>query len=1154
MKKIRKRIISVILVTIVILSVITSAGCGAKSEQNGSTASSKNVETSDNAEKAEFTGSVEDNDTDPTKITMLSKSDLSNTKRFSAVSGVLNNDGNESTASESVTYSEELGEQEKKQYTIMVYMVGSTLEYDDEIGKIGAATDDLNEMIQSGVDYSKVNVIVYTGGAAAWRADIPAQQNCVLDLSKCSGIQDISSAIVTRTEGSPNMGDPDTFASFINLCTQDYPAEKYGLICWDHGGGPVAGFGEDVRNDGDGLSLVEMKEGMKKTSFNSDNKLAFIGFDACLMASLENAKIWKDYANFLVASEESELSIGWDYASLAEFGKDQSIEEQLNFVINLTGDSTEKWCESRNKSSDITLSVMDLSKTEQVLDSYNELLSDIRKDISSEGTRHIQTVRYKTKEFGISKSLNTPNFDLIDVSDFAEELSDEYSSDAQNVEKSVSDMIVSQYTNLSRTNGVSIYYPQDQLSYYEKDISDIYKQVSVSKKYTEFLDQYVKAVGNGGNSEEDDNEEQETENSETFSDLNEGAQTEDTVDFQLTKDQRRSFISGYYDLFMNGYYPIMIRCAVEPDANGVIHVPKNPKILSLKTDESEESVPWMVREIEKDDDRTVYETLNTYLTAGPQFTDILDETLSVKARVVVDTTGNIALQSFCNDSEDSNQSGKDDLNLAGWEGLAQISAHYIPKKNSSGATLPISEWKEKGFFEDELSMDGNFEFTLINAADCPEQVSCQVVIQTSNGDTGTSGLVKLDEKNEVSQYKCQTDNGTITFDIFNDHAEASDYEGEDKSIEIPSEVEDVPVTKIKHNCFSNASKLAEIAIPEGVESIGNDAFSYCQELKKVSIPSTLKTIGMEVFHSCKKLPEVTIPEGVESIGKGAFTGCEALENVTIPSTLKKISTSVFSECTNLKKISLNGENDACQMSQNLLLTKDGKTVLAVPVSGFTFVQIPEGVETIGYGAFAGCADLKMVEFPSTLKRIENYAFYECSGLINLHFPEHLNYIGERAFCQDVLTLYGENKKANISQIQIGSEVSYIGKNAFDGINASEFIVENNAIYRAKDGFLTNSSGDFIYEAPQKISDTVHIPDGTAGFSANAFSDKGEIKDIYIPESVTWIPDRAFYHTYSDDTDDDGNKKLVYSLTIHGVKGSTAEKYAKDNDITFVADM
>ena len=123
---------------------------------------------------------------------------------------------------------------QKKDYTVMVYIVGSNLE-----SRYGSATNDIAEMRQAGLDYDKTNLLVYTGGSKRWVSDIPSTSNNVLDLSKDPEEKDSKERIVAHTDKSANMGIPQTLSEFVNYCAENYPAQHYGLILWNHGGGPL---------------------------------------------------------------------------------------------------------------------------------------------------------------------------------------------------------------------------------------------------------------------------------------------------------------------------------------------------------------------------------------------------------------------------------------------------------------------------------------------------------------------------------------------------------------------------------------------------------------------------------------------------------------------------------------------------------------------------------------------------------------------------------------------------------------------------------------------------------------------------------------------------------------------------------------------------
>lgn len=113
------------------------------------------------------------------------------------------------------------------------------------------------------------------------------------------------------------MGDPLTLSSFLNYGFDFFPADSYSLILWDHGGGPVLGYGVD-ENFRDLLTLDELSEALEDSVGAHMTKLEWIGFDACLMSSLEVASVLAPYANYMIASQETEPGWGWNYDFLSE--------------------------------------------------------------------------------------------------------------------------------------------------------------------------------------------------------------------------------------------------------------------------------------------------------------------------------------------------------------------------------------------------------------------------------------------------------------------------------------------------------------------------------------------------------------------------------------------------------------------------------------------------------------------------------------------------------------------------------------------------------------------------------------------------------------------------------------------------------------------
>ena len=111
-----------------------------------------------------------------------------------------------------------------------------------------------------------------------------------------------------------------------------------------------------------------------------------------------------------------------------------------------------------------------------------------------------------------------------------------------------------------------------------------------------------------------------------------------------------------------------------------------------------------------------------------------------------------------------------------------------------------------------------------------------------------------------------------------------------------------PLEYAHHLYIDEDTEITDLAIPEGVTSIGDFAFSGCSGLSSVTIPEGVTSIGSYAFSGCSSLSSVTIPEGVTSIGSEAFGACSGLSFVTIPASVTSIGSYAFGNCKNLATI------------------------------------------------------------------------------------------------------------------------------------------------------------------------------------------------------------------------------------------------------------
>ena len=145
--------------------------------------------------------------------------------------------------------------------------------------------------------------------------------------------------------------------------------------------------------------------------------------------------------------------------------------------------------------------------------------------------------------------------------------------------------------------------------------------------------------------------------------------------------------------------------------------------------------------------------------------------------------------------------------------------------------------------------------------------------------------------------------------------------------------------------------------------------------------------------------DLTIPaeiggKPVTSIGYSAFSRRSGLMSITIPKGITDIAESAFYGCSGLKTFVVHPDNPAYQSVSGLLLTKDGKTLVA-GVNGD--VAVPDGVTFIDYQAFSSRCGLTSVIIPDSVKSIDHEAFQNCYGLTSVTIPDSVTEIGSSAF-------------------------------------------------------------------------------------------------------------------------------------------------------------
>ncbi|MBQ9557422.1 MAG: leucine-rich repeat protein [Clostridia bacterium] len=384
-------------------------------------------------------------------------------------------------------------------------------------------------------------------------------------------------------------------------------------------------------------------------------------------------------------------------------------------------------------------------------------------------------------------------------------------------------------------------------------------------------------------------------------------------------------------------------------------------------------------------------------------------------------------------------------------------------------------------------------------------------------------------------------------------------------------IECIPQNLLENaHLYLNGELITDLAIPEGVTSIGRYAFSGCSDLLSVTIPGSVTSIFDHAFYYCTSLTNVTIGSGVTSIGSWAFRSCTGLMSVTIPDSVTSIGSGAFYN-TGYYNDESNWEDGVLYIGKWLI---DGGVsgscsikAGTVGIADYAFngrrslknVTIPDSVTSIGDSAFEDCTGLTSVTIPASVTSIGDYAFYRCIGLTRITIPDGVKNIGDAAFfgCSSLTSVTIPNSVTSIGErafyacdgltsVTIGSGVTSIGVNAFyNCIWLTKVDISDLAAWcRIKfNGGNSNplTYAHCLYMNGNRIINLV-IPDSVTCIGDYAFFECTNLSSITIPDSVTSIGEYAFYYY-----DYGGYKPLNVALKVY--ENSFAQQYAIDIGIT-----
>jgi len=355
--------------------------------------------------------------------------------------------------------------------TVMVYMCGSDLESDG-----GAATADINEMLYANAS-KQVNVVIQTGGASEWQNNVIDADTCQRWLVTSEGLDLVGDA------GQQNMTDPQTLAEFVRFCEQNYPANRNILVFWDHGGGTLGGYGSDEHYPDGTMSLSQIDAALTDAGTVFD----WIGFDCCMMGTVETAFVAEKHADYLIASQRSEPGGGWYYTDwLNAIAENPSLSSPE--VGKIIVDSFIREERGGDYGDELTLSMIDLTSFAPFMDALYAYLASVNTElVDTSAYKEVSKARYD------SRSIGEEEYDQVDLNYLVNNIS---LGDSTELLSKLDDTVLISEETAAHYAGLSLYFPYASIESVG-DTLNIAKSIGLDETYQKFVSDFASLMAGG---------------------------------------------------------------------------------------------------------------------------------------------------------------------------------------------------------------------------------------------------------------------------------------------------------------------------------------------------------------------------------------------------------------------------------------------------------------------------------------------------------------------------------------------------------------------------------------------------------------------------------------------------------------------------------
>ena len=345
--------------------------------------------------------------------------------------------------------------------TILVYICGSDLE-----SKEGEASGDIREMASSGIGASgAATVLLATGGTSRWSGYNFSSRS--VQYYRLDG----SGPVLMKDAGQMSMGDAKTLSQFISYGISAAPANRYILVLWDHGGGPVYGLCNDENYQDESLSLTELKTGL--TNGLQGNRADIIAFDCCLMNCVDLCYDLYGIADYSVLSQELVSGTGLNYDEwMKPIAENPGIASEKIAML-----MAETYVDENSKGRDAstaTMTVVSSEKMPEVMQAANDFSAALAKEVQ---TNLAGVVRLRNQLTSFGEFLDYDASDLVDVSDMCDAFSALLPGESEALKQAAGNAVCYNVTTSDITDyahGMSFFLPYQTVSSGRQEIISHY--------------------------------------------------------------------------------------------------------------------------------------------------------------------------------------------------------------------------------------------------------------------------------------------------------------------------------------------------------------------------------------------------------------------------------------------------------------------------------------------------------------------------------------------------------------------------------------------------------------------------------------------------------------------------------------------------------